>query len=61
MPIRDAGDLPVVVAALAGRAEVIVTGDRDLLEASDLRAWLVDRGIQVVTPAEALGRLAAGG
>lgn len=61
VPIRDAADLPVVVAALAGRAEVIVTGDRDLLEASDLRGWLADRGIQVMTPAEALGRLAAGG
>jgi predicted nucleic acid-binding protein len=44
----------VIAAALAGRAPVIVTGDRDLLADADLAAWLAVRGIVVMTPAEAL-------
>lgn len=42
--IRDKQDLRVLASAIAGRAEVFVTGDRDFLEAS--------RGIpiRVVTP-----------
>ena len=60
VPIRDAGDAPVIAAAIAGRAEAIITGDRDLLEAPDFRTWLADRDIEVMTPVEALGRLAEG-
>jgi putative PIN family toxin of toxin-antitoxin system len=52
--LRDPDDAPVIAAALAGRASVIVTGDRDLLDDADLAAWLAVRGIVVMTPAEAL-------
>ncbi len=55
-PIRNEGDAPVVAAALAGAADAIVTGDRDLL-ADDLREWLADRGVRVLTPTELLGEL----
>jgi uncharacterized protein len=52
--LRDPDDVPVVAASLAGRADVIVTGDRDLLDDEDLVAWLAVRGIRVMTPAAAL-------
>lgn len=52
--MRDPKDLPVIAAAIERRVEVIVTGDRDLLDDAALRAWLGDRGVRVVTPAEAL-------
>jgi predicted nucleic acid-binding protein len=55
--LRDKDDAPVVAAAVAAHAEAIVTGDRDLLDDADLRAWLSDRSIAVMTPAEMLGRL----
>ena len=55
--LRDPRDAPVVAAAIAGRAEVIVTGDRDLLEDVDLRAWLTARDVDVLSPAELLERL----
>jgi predicted nucleic acid-binding protein len=48
----------VVEAAVAGRAEMIVTGDRELLDDPDLRAWLIERGIDLVTPAALARRLA---
>jgi uncharacterized protein len=49
---RGPTDGPVVAAAVVGRAEAIVTGDRHLLDDEDLRLWLRKRGIEVVTPAE---------
>jgi putative PIN family toxin of toxin-antitoxin system len=52
--IRDPHDAPVVAAALAGRVEAIVTGDRDLLDDQDLIAWLRERGVAVLSPAAAL-------
>ena len=55
--IRDPDDAAVVAAAVAGAADAIVTGDRDLLDDDDLRAWLAALGIEVLTPAEALDRL----
>src|SRR5438128_465921 len=51
--VRDP-DAPVVEAAVAGRAEAIVTGDKDLLSDQDLRTWLAERGVQVLTPAALL-------
>jgi predicted nucleic acid-binding protein len=54
--VRDP-NAPVIAAAVAGRADVIVTGDRDLLDDAELRAWLTDRGIEVLTPAELVDRL----
>lgn len=55
--VRDPDDAPVVGAALAGRAEVIISGDRDLLDDPGLGAWLAERDIEVLTPAGALERL----
>lgn len=55
--LRDSDDIPVVAAALAGRAAAIVTGDRDLLDDAELRTWLTDRDVEVLTPAELADRI----
>jgi uncharacterized protein len=55
--IRDPADAPVVAAAVAGRAEAIVTGDADLLEDTELRRWLDERGVRVLTPRKLLDEL----
>jgi putative PIN family toxin of toxin-antitoxin system len=52
--LRDVDDRIVVEAAVAGAADAIVTGDRDLLDDTDFIAWLMDRGISVITPADLL-------
>ena len=57
VPIRDPDDAPVVAAALAGAADLIVTGDADFLSDVALRAWLEDRGVGVSTPTELLALL----
>ena len=48
---RDPDDLPVLGTAVAGRADVLVTGDRDLLELKR------HGGIPIVTPRECYERL----
>lgn len=50
----DPDDDAVLACALAARAQMIVTGDNDLIV---LHPW---QGIDIVSPAEALQRLAAG-
>ena len=55
--LHDPDDAPVISAAVAGAAEAIVTGDRDLLDDADLGAWLRERRIEVITAAELLERL----
>jgi predicted nucleic acid-binding protein len=50
--LRDPRNAPGVAAAVAGRADAIVTGDADLLDDEPLRSWLIERGIDVLTPAE---------
>ena len=57
LALRDPNDAPVVAAAVVGRADAIVTGDRGLLDDADLRAWLRERSIEVLAPAELLERL----
>lgn len=47
VPIRDADDLLVLASAIAAGAEVLVTGDRDLL---DVRDDVSD--LRIVTPRE---------
>lgn len=54
---RDPDDAPVVAAAVSGRADAIVTGDKGLLEDDRLRVWLNERGIGMYSPAELLERL----
>jgi putative PIN family toxin of toxin-antitoxin system len=54
--VRDPDDAVVVGAALAGAADMIVSGDRDLLDDASLRSWLAARGIEILTPAEVLAR-----
>jgi putative PIN family toxin of toxin-antitoxin system len=55
--LRDRDDVAVVAAAVAGRAEAIVTGDHDLLDNDELRDWLQERGVAVLSPAELVERL----
>ncbi len=57
VPLRDEDDAPVVAAAVAGRADAIVTGDADLLEDGELRAWLAERRVALLRPAELLASL----
>jgi predicted nucleic acid-binding protein len=58
--LRDPEDAPVVAAALAGNADVIVTGDHDLLDDAHLVAWLRERGVAVLSPDALLERLDLG-
>lgn len=57
LPVRDPKDARVVASALDGGAEVIVTGDGDLLDDAPLRSLLAEKGIAVESPAEFLRRL----
>lgn len=57
VPIRDPDDAPVVAAALARAADIIVTGDKDFLADAALRTWLSDRGVRVATPVQLLALL----
>ena len=59
--VRDPDDAAVVGAALAGAAAAIVTGDRDLFQDADLRAWLAARRVARLAPAALLERLSGGG
>jgi putative PIN family toxin of toxin-antitoxin system len=50
--IRDADDIPILACAIAGKADVFVTGDKELL---DLRKI---EGLSVVSPRELWNQLA---
>lgn len=49
--IRDKSDVPVLSEAVAGMAEVLVTGDRDLLEVSE------ELPLEILTPRGLWNRL----
>jgi putative PIN family toxin of toxin-antitoxin system len=57
VPVRDPDDAPVIAASVAGGADAIVTGDRDLLDDAAVREWLSRRRIAVWTPAELLAKI----
>jgi putative PIN family toxin of toxin-antitoxin system len=46
--VRDVDDVKVIACAIAGRADCIITGDRDLLSLGEIQ------GISVLTPEEFL-------
>ena len=52
IPIKDADDIPVLACAIAGKADVFVTGDKELL---DLRKI---EDLAVVSPRELWNQLA---
>lgn len=54
---RDPGDAMVVETAVCGYADAVVTGDHDLLDDQEVRQYLADHGIAVLTVAEGLARL----
>ena len=51
--IRDADDLPILAAALSAGADILVTGDGDLLVLEKVGA------LEILTPRQLLDRLAA--
>lgn len=59
-PLRDPDDAPVVATALSARAEWIITGDADLLVDLPVRAWLIQHGVEVLSPVGALAQLGDG-
>jgi putative PIN family toxin of toxin-antitoxin system len=52
---RNSSDLPVLGTAVAGNADLLVTGDKDLL---DLKRF---EGVPIVTPRDCYGRLVGSG
>jgi len=52
IPIKDAADIPILACAIAGKADVFVTGDKELL---DLRKI---EDLTVVSPRELWNQLA---
>jgi len=52
---RDRSDLPVLGTAVAGKADLLVTGDKDLLELKRFE------GVPIVTPRECYVRLVGSG
>lgn len=51
---RDPSDLPVLGTAIAGKADLLVSGDKDLLELKRFE------GVPIVTPRECYERLVSG-
>jgi putative PIN family toxin of toxin-antitoxin system len=58
--LRDPDDAPVVLTAVAGGADAIVTGVHGLLKDESLVSWLGGRGVELLDPSELLARLRLG-
>ena len=52
IPIKDADDIPILGCAIAGKADVFVTGDKELLDLRKIEA------LTVVSPRELWNQLA---
>ncbi len=52
IPIKDADDIPILACAIAGKADVFVTGDKELLELRKIE------DLAVVSPRELWNQLA---
>lgn len=50
--LRDPTDQFLITLAVAGEADCVVSGDKDILEDATVRAFLGERGIAVYTPRE---------
>ena len=57
VPLRDPDDVAAVTTAILGKAQAIVTGERDLLDDQTLTQWLAERKVDVLTPAALMDRL----
>jgi uncharacterized protein len=57
LTIRDPDDAAVVSAAVAGAADAIVSGDKDLHDDETVLAWLAARGIVALTPVQLLAQV----
>jgi hypothetical protein len=56
---RDPQDSALIATAVGGRADYLVSADPDILDDSDLREGLTQRGLQVIRAAQFLNVLAA--
>lgn len=56
LDIRGVRDVPVLAAAVAGNAQIIVTGDDDL-HTDDVRTWLAAHDVEVLAPTALLARI----
>ncbi len=52
IPIKDTDDIPILACAIAGKADVFVTGDKELLELRKIE------DLAVISPRELWNRLA---
>jgi len=50
--VRDPKDLPVIGTAIAGKASHLVTGDHHLLDDVELKRWMLEQEIEIVSPSE---------
>lgn len=54
---RDPKDDVVIETAIAGKADVVVSGDKDLTEMAEVAQYLAGAGIRVLTVAQFLREL----
>jgi predicted nucleic acid-binding protein len=57
LTVRDPDDAAVISAAVAGAADAIVSGDKDLHDDDAVLAWLAARGIEALIPVQLLAQI----